>query len=215
MTAVFNFALPALAIICVLLALLFLAQALGLRQRIARQVYGVGQIEMRRNMQIGLLRAIAAFVVGALLLGVWGLLLTFASMEPAVMATPLPTPTDGVVPTETAAAVTPTPPPTLPISATVEPTSTSTSPVVTETPRPAPTMTPTPLPPTATVSSGVGVYLRAEPNTDGEQIEWLLDGTVLILLSGRVQGEDFEWQQVRSPSGNEGWVAAPFISYSE
>ncbi|MCA9958367.1 MAG: SH3 domain-containing protein [Chloroflexota bacterium] len=218
MTAVLNIAIPALAILCVILALVFVIQALGLRGRVGRQAYGVGQVEMRRKVQIGFLRAIATFIVGALLLGIWGFMLTFVDMEPTVMATPLPTATiealPEVVPTETAVAIPSTPSPSSPsASPTQEPT--FTRPAATEPPLPTPTMTTTPSPPTVTVSSGVGVYLRAEPNTDGEQIEWVLDGTVLILLSGRVQGDEFEWQEVRSPTGNEGWVAVPFIQYNQ
>lgn len=218
MTAVLNIVLPVLASFCVVAALVFLVRAFNSRKRIPRQVYGVGQVEARRTMQIGFLRAIAAFVVGALLLGTWAGVLTFSPLEPPSEDGQgvIPTQLQIIAPTETAVSATMTPTVTMTISAspTTAPTATNTVPAATETPRPTPTATPTPAPATATVSSGVGVYLRAEPTTDGEQIEWVLEGTLLILLPGRVQADEFEWQQVRSPAGNEGWVAVPFIQYN-
>jgi hypothetical protein len=78
-----------------------------------------------------------------------------------------------------------------------------------------PTATATAAPQTATVSSGVGVWLRAAATTEAEQLEWILDGTVLTLLPGRQSAEGFEWQQVRTPAGNEGWVAVDFIVYDQ
>jgi SH3-like domain-containing protein len=36
---------------------------------------------------------------------------------------------------------------------------------------------------------------------------------VLTLLPGRETVNGTEWQQVRAPSGNEGWVAVEFLNY--
>jgi hypothetical protein len=36
---------------------------------------------------------------------------------------------------------------------------------------------------------------------------------VLTVLAGREVVDGFEWQQVRTPAGNEGWVAVEFIVY--
>ncbi len=79
----------------------------------------------------------------------------------------------------------------------------------------APTVTPIPPPQTAVVNSEVGVWLRSAPSTAGEQVEWLLNGTELIVLPGKQSADDLEWQQVRAPSGNEGWVASLYITYNE
>ena len=72
-----------------------------------------------------------------------------------------------------------------------------------------------PEPQTAFVNSEVGVWLRSAPSTSGEQVEWLLNGAELIVLDGKQSADDLEWQQVRAFSGNEGWVAVPFITYNE
>jgi hypothetical protein len=80
---------------------------------------------------------------------------------------------------------------------------------------PVATDTPTAEPVTATVISEAGVWLRAIPGTEGEQLEWVLEGTTLTLLPGLETADDLEWQQVRTPAGNEGWVAVPFIQYNQ
>jgi hypothetical protein len=56
--------------------------------------------------------------------------------------------------------------------------------------------------------------LRSLPSTEGEQLEWVLDGTTLLLLPGKQTADEFEWQQVRTPTGLEGWVAVDFIIYN-
>lgn len=226
---IFNVLMPVLAVLCVIVALIFLGRALGARGRIGRQAYGVGQQEARRTMQLNFMRAIAAFAVGAVILGVWGLNLVAAEREPASTATPSPTtPSDtdftapAASPTITAVPLNPTQTPTVtpvviptatssaPITATVTLTGPVTPPTATAVP-----VTATPDEDTATVNSAVGVWLRAEPNTGAEQLEWVLDGATLTLLPGYETGENFEWQQVRTPEGNEGWVAVEFITYNQ
>lgn len=213
MTAVLiNILLPLLALISLVAAFVYLFRALGQKRRIARQVYSVGQVEMRRAMKIGFLRAIIIAVVGAVLLVAWSILLSVNATAPIMSAeeTPVPSPefaaTPTITPSLTPTEPRPSPSPTLDLLTT--PTSTETA-----VPSPTSTITPTPEPTTATVSSGVGVWLRATPSTDGEQLEWVLDGTLVILLPGQETGEEFTWQQVRTPAGNEGWVAVPFLVY--
>ncbi len=74
-----------------------------------------------------------------------------------------------------------------------------------------PTATNTPEPLTATVASEVGVWLRSGPGVESEQLEWLFDGTILLVLPGRESADDLEWQQVQTESGVTGWVAADFL----
>ena len=62
------------------------------------------------------------------------------------------------------------------------------------------------------VSSGVGVWLRGAPSTTGEQLEWLLDGTLVTLLGQQETADDLLWEQVRTEGGVEGWVASDFLS---
>jgi hypothetical protein len=100
----------------------------------------------------------------------------------------------------------------------------------TRTPRPSPTIapatrevliatlapTPTPTPPLSTavvVNAGEpGLRLRAAPN--GDEIDFLKDGTVLELLpEPQVTTSDgIVWQKVRDPQGREGWVATAYIA---
>jgi hypothetical protein len=68
---------------------------------------------------------------------------------------------------------------------------------------------------TAIVSSGVGVWLRAEPSTESAQLEWLLQGTIIIVLSETATAENLAWQEVQTQEGIVGWVAVPFITYND
>ena len=60
------------------------------------------------------------------------------------------------------------------------------------------------------MSSPNGLYLREAPG-GSQELELIADGTELILLDGSETVDDLEWRQVRTPAGNEGWVAADFI----
>ncbi len=216
MTAVFiNILLPLLATVTLLAAFFYLLKALEQRRRINRQVYSVGQVETRRAMKIGFLRAIVIAFAAALLLFAWGVMSATGTWPLLPELTPMPTlaPANTSTPT-LSPEVTPVPLETISLSLTPAATETAVAtptPIATATP--TPTVTPTPQPATAVVSSGVGVWLRATPSTAGEQLEWLLDDTILTLLPGYETGSDFDWQQVRAPSGREGWVAVPFIRY--
>jgi len=213
-----------LASASILAALFFGLRARRLRSRSAQATYGVAQQERRREMQVNLVRGVVAIFVGLILFGVVGL-----SPRPAASEMPATSVPSTDLPL--------TPEPTLVVPATVPPTATNapteraaspadsatpaatvTSPVVTATftVEPIPTSTPTPsAPATATVNSEVGVWLRNVPGTEGEQLEWLLDGTIVTLLPGLESADELEWQQVISPEGVEGWVAVPYIVYNE
>ncbi|HEX6386828.1 MAG TPA: SH3 domain-containing protein [Anaerolineae bacterium] len=208
---VINIVIPLLAGISIVLALFFTLRALQQRSELARAAYSVGRQEARQAMQVDVVRGIAAFLVGLILLGVFGL-----SPRPVESALP---PTDVPSVTEPAGATPETAAPTATVeivptnTPTVEPS--PTVPPATPTETPIPTDTPAPEPRTATVSSGVGVWLRAAPGTNAEQLEWVQDGTVLTLLDGYETADDLEWQRVQTPAGSAGWVAVPFIVYDE
>ena len=105
---------------------------------------------------------------------------------------------------------------TIDLGQTAVPTPVSAPPTLTPPIQPSATIEPpTALPKTAVVSSGVGVWLRRDPGTSGEQLEWLLDGAVLTILAGTQQVDGYEWQHVLSAAGIEGWVAVDFIVYNE
>lgn len=77
-----------------------------------------------------------------------------------------------------------------------------------------PTATPTTQPQRAIVVNAgePGLRLRQSPN--GQEIDFLKDGTVLDLITEpQVTTEDgITWQKVRDPQGREGWVATSYIA---
>ncbi len=212
MTAVLNTIILAFMAISIVAALYFVGRGLRARSLSTKETYGVGQVEAARSMKIDIARGIAFVFLGLIMLGVYGL----SSRPTGAIGEPVPEPTavlevgtdvpDTAVPSPTATTLIPTP-----VSATIAPTETPTiepSPEPTEEP-------PTPAPVTAVVTSEVGVWLRGTPSTTGEQLEWVLNGTILTVLPGQQTADDFQWQQVRAPGGNEGWVAVDFIQINE
>ncbi|MAU00333.1 MAG: hypothetical protein CL608_24595 [Anaerolineaceae bacterium] len=215
MTAVLNIVFAVIAGVAILAALYYGGRAVIRRGQPTDSAYNVGRLEARRSVQIDLIRALASIVVALIFLGAFGL--TPRPVEPLISPTePAPMLDATNVPPEPTS-VTPTDPPTLlPATPTVTETDpVEPSPLPTSPPTAAPTATPEPAAETAVVSSGVGVWLRAAPSTTGEQLEWLLDGTVLTLLDGQETADDLLWQQVQTETGLIGWVAADFLLISE
>jgi len=208
-TVVFNIILPVLAGVSLIAALFFVTRAFSERSRSSREAYGVGQVEASRAMRIDWVRALAAGLVGLILLAVFLMTLPPPPLEPAADTLASPT---AVSPTD-AATTTATLPPPVQVTNTPEPSATSPAPTVTPTLPPIPAATPEPR--TAVVSSGVGVWLRATPSASGEQVEYLLDGVILTLLPGVETADGFQWQQARTLDGNEGWVAIGFLEIEE
>lgn len=207
MTAVLDYVIFALIGLSIFVAVFFIVRAIRSRSQSSREAYGVGQQEARRSMRIDLVRGAVFIFVGLILWGVYGL-----NVRPTESFLEQPTPATLATATTRASTAAPSPTATLVVR---EATSEPTEPAPTESASPVPEPTeapPTPAPRTATVISEVGVWLRGAPNTDGVQLEWVLNGTVLTLLPGRETADNFEWQQVRSPDGNEGWVATDFIA---
>jgi hypothetical protein len=64
-------------------------------------------------------------------------------------------------------------------------------------------------------TAGQGLFLRPEPNTAGEPLKLLAEGTQLEALGEEVQGADYVWLKVRDPEGAEGWVARDFVVVPE
>ena len=206
MIPVLNIVLLSLAGLFLLSALYFLAKALGARSTIHRQAYNVGQVEAKRASQVNWIRAVFSLVISLIFIGVF-------AVRPLIsrgINNDIPTPTVTVIETSTVQSPTGTAPAVAPTTA-----STPTSPPAS--PSPAATVEPTATsaPVLATVSSGVGVWLRGGPSTTGEQIEWLLDGTVVTLLAGQETADGLLWQQVRTEENVEGWVARDFLTVSE
>ena len=206
MAVLFNFVLPIFAGFAILAMFFFIWRAFTARSSASHQAYNVGRQDAIKSSRVNLVRAVFSLMFALILLGAIGISPNIIESLPISTATPpvetvLPTPRSTTSPTETQ------------IPATVGPSATSPLPTPTSTPQPTITSTPAPL--TATVSSGVGVWLRGEPSVDAEQLEWLLDGTVLIVLAGQQTAEDLDWRQVQTENGATGWVAAEFIVIDE
>ena len=213
--AVLNLIIPLLGAIGILTASFFALRALSSRFQVSKEAYGVGQLETRRSMQKDLIWAAMALIVGLIFLGVYALLPKGAE-EAAPEPTPVPEMTAEPGETEPAAANetavpeatnSPTPVPFPESQVTVLPTIPPAP-----SPTPIPTSTPEPELQTAVVASGVGVYLRQDPSTTAPDLEWLLDGTQLVVLPGGTDADGYTWVLVRTPDGNEGWVATDFIA---
>ena len=207
MTAVLNIVLLSLAGLSLLVALYFVLKALGARSNVHRQAYNVGQVEAKRDSQVNWLRAAFSLLIGLIFVGVFAVR---PLISPRQAPAPAPTPTLPASDVDAA----PTEPATLmPLVATTEPE--PTSPPASPSPEATAAPTATTAPVTAAVSSGVGVWLRGAPSTSGEQLEWLLDGTIVTLLAGQETADDLLWQQVRTEAGGEGWVARDFLTVNE
>lgn len=205
MAVIFNVVLPILAGVSILAMFYFIWRAFSGRYKAARQPYNVGRQEARHTAQINLVRAVFALILALIFLGVIGVSSQLVESLPAATATPVqrtrpPTSEATIVPTAT--------------KITVTSESSPTSPLPTSTAVPLPTVTNTPEPLTATVSSGVGVWLREAPGTETAQLEWLLEGTILIVLADQETVDDLQWQQVQTEEGRTGWVALEFIAIS-
>jgi len=205
-----------LAILCFLAAIVSIVGALQSRSQSTRITYGVGRQDARRSMRIGLLRSLLIALVGVILLGVFGVTRVSSQLTDteAGSSTRAPLFATRVVATET---ISPAASPSVtPFSLPTETSTLPPAPSVTAAPPTAtllPTASATP-PPSAIVSSEVGLYLREAPG-GVQELELLPVGTVLVLLAGRTTLEGEEWQQVRTPSGMEGWVAVQFITYQQ
>jgi hypothetical protein len=208
-----NLVLLVFAGLFALAAVLSALAGLGTRSRMANSPYGVGRQERRRTMQVSFIRALAFAILALIFFGVYGISSrpggTRAS-ERGVGATQVPpvaSATPGITATATFAATA-----TATLAAS---TPTATTPSVTGTPTATATATITPTPePSAIVTAPAGLYLRDVPGGTAE-LELITEGTVLVLLPGRQTVDDLDWQQVRSPSGLEGWVAAEFLDYQQ
>lgn len=216
-----NIAILLLGGICVIAAIVAILAGLQARGGITSAAYGVGRQESRRVMQVAFFRAAVFGILALILFGVYGLSAApddMLSTEPEPAATFDPEETATTRPTRATAtvAVTETAEAPPPAAATTTPASTEQvpgEPTATATVASTPTITPTSVP-MAIVNSEVGLYLRPEPGSDLE-VELLPNGTQLILLGEQETVDDVQWQQVRAPSGNEGWVAVEFITYQQ
>jgi hypothetical protein len=118
-------------------------------------------------------------------------------------ATPPTTVTVAMTPTATISLVTPTPG--------VTPTATVVLPGAT----PEETPGPDEIAPGAMVivtgTAGAGLNLRQQPSTYAKVVVNAKEGTVLTVLEGPKEADDYVWWRVRAPDGTEGWAAANWL----
>ncbi|MCP4420496.1 MAG: SH3 domain-containing protein [Chloroflexi bacterium] len=216
LTAVLNIVFAGVAGLAILAALYYGGRAVVGRSRSTKSAYNVGRQQARQFVRLDLVRALALIVLALIFLGAFGL--SPRPTEPLISPTE-PVLIEATMPaTEPAATATVAPTEQQPTNTPAVPTPEAVAPIATPSPTPIPSASPTEtvenVVETAVVASGVGVWLRDMPSTDGEQMEWLLDGTELIVLAGQETADNLAWQQVQTTEGFVGWVAVPFIVYA-
>lgn len=221
-TTILTIVIPLLALVSLVSVVFFFGRAFTLKIQAAKQNYGVGQFEKIREMKLDVMRGVGAAILGLIFLAVFGIMPRSSETAVSPAEAPMPTMT-------TVVDITPSPTVTAIIIPTMEPGTavifpTSTPDSITapaDTPSAIPTILPataTPAAPaekTAVVASGVGVWLRDAPTVNSNQLEWLLEGVVLTVLDGQETADDFDWQEVRTAAGVEGWVASDYIVINE
>lgn len=60
-------------------------------------------------------------------------------------------------------------------------------------------------------TGGLGLFLRSEPNQNAATLATLPEGLRVEQIGVDVSGAGFVWRNVRTPDGQEGWVAVDFL----
>jgi len=214
LAGLFNIILIIVATFFLLAAVFFVLRGLRARESQSGSAYGVARQESRHVMLVSFTRGAVLFLVALIIFAIYGLLPREENLQTEDTSIPEDTASPTITISDTRV------PPTSPgqIGATQTATLQATDlPVLEDTKVPDPTPVPTSanLSTTAVVSSFNGLWLRSEPDPEGDQIELILDETVLIILRETEPSNQMEWQFVRSPSGNEGWVFKQFIIFQQ
>lgn len=128
---------------------------------------------------------------------------SFLEREPLI--TSLPTPTIIRLTAPASAVPSPTPPPAL------------STPIPTFTPKPTPDLAVAPdelsVGYYAEVANtdGIGVSLRGGPSTDNSRLFTVPEGTILLVIDGPREANNFFWWQVELDDGSIGWVVGDYI----
>lgn len=201
---ILRIVLPLLALASVVAAVYFFSHALRVRKHVGDRAYGVERQEARQGMFVAFSRGILASLLALVFLAVFGLSGQPEAAAPDVLPTSRSSPTAQPLPSIAVQSQTP--------AANDAPPASPTAPLErpTDTPAPSPSPSATASVPTAVVNSPNGLWLREAPGGT-QEVELIADGTVLTLLAGRETVDGVEWQEVRTPAGNEGWVAAEFL----
>jgi uncharacterized hydrophobic protein (TIGR00271 family) len=135
-------------------------------------------------------------------------------VPPTLTPTKIPTNTPTAGPSLTFTP-TRTPSPTATATSTPSPTATATaSPTVTPSPTDEPSATPTPVPtstpPLAVVDYTFGLNMRSEPAAGSTLVNFIEDGSTVVLLPGIQTNDEGTWQEIEV-GGQRGWVLADFL----
>ena len=212
MNDIVNIIVLVAAFLLLLMSLVMLIRGLRARTGMPSRGYGVQRQEKRKEMLISFSRAAFFFIVALIVLVIYGLLP--GDGEESSGVTPVPTATfPPTVPTIETKSASPTGRPTVIIETATPPLTDDQIQQSTSTPQPELLPTIATEANTAVVASVNGLWLRSDPDPDSDQLELLLDETLLFVLRGREPAGEPEWQKVRAPSGSEGWVFIEFIVY--
>ena len=61
-------------------------------------------------------------------------------------------------------------------------------------------------------TGGSGARLRAQPGNRGQIVTVIPENTPLLVIGADRTVDGLVWRNVRAPNGNEGWIAASFVS---
>jgi hypothetical protein len=151
--------------------------------------------------------ALLALLVGIIILLCVGLVLIVQAIRgnggEEGTATPLPTDTAAVVPTETRSLFTDTP--------VVTPTDTVVLPIGTPEETPPPNEIGLGVLVVVKGTAGAGLNLRAEPGTGAQVVVNAREETVLTVVEGPQEADGYTWWKLRTPDGKEGWGAARWL----
>jgi uncharacterized protein YraI len=60
-------------------------------------------------------------------------------------------------------------------------------------------------------TGGIGVTVRGGPSTRNVALTVAEEGTIMLILGGPEEGDDFAWWQVKLQDETEGWVVGDFL----
>lgn len=150
--------------------------------------------------------ALLAIFIGIVILLCIGLVLIIQAVrnDDEESLTPSPVATSEIAPSATVELLTPT--------SAITPTAT----VVLTVGTPPATIPPTEIRPGALVlvveTGGAGLRLRELATTNAAVVTTVREGTVLTVLDGPEEADDYVWWQVRTPDGEEGWGASNWLA---
>ena len=150
--------------------------------------------------------ALLAIFIGIVILLCIGLVLIIQAVrnDDEEALTPSPVATSEVAPSATVELLTPT--------SAITPTAT----VVLTVGTPPATTPPTEIRPGALVvvtgTGGAGLRLREMATTSSKMVAVVREDTVLTVLDGPSDADNYTWWQVRTPDGEEGWAASDWLA---